>query len=505
MTRHSTWSVRYSTRIATATVLLASMSVSSAAAQSTRLPAHGERYDRMLISNVHLIDGNGTPMTGPSNVIVEKDRIAYVGNRVSGEFDAVIEGNGRYLLPGLINIHHHMRSMPHAGDVGGYQYQLNLMLGCGITTVRQVGGENQALPLREQSNNGEIIAPRIFVYANTGGETVEEAVASVRRAHELGADGIKFFGMDHEPMAAMLAEARRLGLRSAHHVGVEETDVWDDIAGRTTTIEHWYGIPDAAIPYGSQKFPPNYNYTNELDRFRWAGRLFKDADPDKLKRVLQAMVDSNVAWVPTLTIYEATRDITRAANQPWFADYLHPTLENFYTPDLTSHGSFYLEWTTEDEIEWKNNYQLWFAALREFAERGGIIGAGDDAGFIYRMYGTGMIRELELQQEAGFHPLDVIKHATGNNALLLGQEHELGRIKTGYKADLILVNNNPLANMKVLYPIPTNVPTADGYERGGMVEWTIKDGYVYNGPRLREEVKEIVRNARLHIPRNMVP
>jgi hypothetical protein len=93
-------------------------------------------------------------------------------------------------------------------------------------------------------------------------------------------------------------------------------------------------------------------------------------------------------------------------------------------------------------------------------------------------------------------------HATGNNALLLGEEDELGRVKVGYKADLILVNNNPLANMKVLYPIPTNVPTADGYEEGGMVEWTIKDGYVYNGPRLREEVKEIVRTARMNISRD---
>jgi len=505
MTRHGTRRETPFAWISSLFVLLALALASPAAAQSTQLPVHGERYDRLLISDVHLIDGNGTPITGPSNVIVENDRITYVGRRVSGDFDAVIEGNGRYLLPGLINIHNHLRSMPHAGGIDGYEYQMSLMMACGITTIRQVGGEDRALPLREQSNNGEIVAPRIFVYAGAGGETAEEAVESVRRAHELNADGIKFFGMDREPMAAMLAEAERLGMRSAHHVGVEETDVWDDIAGHTTTIEHWYGIPDAAIPYGSQQFPPDYNYTNELDRFRWAGSLFKDADPDKLKEVLQAMVDANVAWVPTLTIYEATRDITRAANQPWFEDYLHPTLENYYTPDLTSHGSFYLEWTTKDEIDWKNNYQLWFAALREFAERGGIIGAGDDAGFIYRMYGTGMIRELELQQEAGFHPLDVIKHATGNNALLLGVEDELGRIKVGYKADLILVNNNPLVNMKVLYPIPTNVPTADGYERGGMVEWTIKDGYVYSGPRLREDVKEIVRTARVHIPRSLVP
>ena len=505
MIRHRTRRTSLLTWISRAAALSALVLAAPAAAQEAQAvqqPVHGERYDRLLIRDVYLIDGNGTPMTGPSNVIVENDRIVSVGRRDDGEFDAVIEGNGRYLLPGLINLHAHLRSMPHAGNIDGYQYQFNLWLGCGITSVREVGGHDRALPLRERSNNGEIIAPRIFAYARTGGETPEEARESVRRAHEMGADGIKFFGIDREPMAAMLDEARQLGLRSAHHVGVEETDVMDDIRGGTTTIEHWYGIPDAAIPYGSQNFPPDYNYTNELDRFRWAGRLFKDADPDKLGEVLQAMVDANVAWDPTLTIYEATRDIARAANQPWFPDYLHPALEAYFTPDLTSHGSFYLEWTTKDEIEWKHNYQLWFAALREFARRGGIIGAGEDAGFIYRMYGTGLIRELELHQEAGFHPLDVIKHATGNNALLLGMEDELGRIKVGFKADLILVNNNPLVNMKVLYPIPTNVPTADGYEAGGMVEWTIKDGYVYHGPTLREQVREIVRTARESIPGN---
>jgi len=496
---------RHLKNICTSAALLSLLFLSPAIAQTTPEPVHGARYERLLIKDVHLIDGNGTPITGPSNVVVENDRIAYVGRRATGEFDAVIEGNGRFLLPGLINQHVHFRPVPHGGNYDGLQYQFSLMMACGITTARVVGGERRSIPLREQSANGEIVAPRVFAYAGTGGQTVEQAVESVQRAHEAGADGIKFFGMDREPMAAMLAEAKRLGLRSAHHVSVEETDVWDDIAGGTTTIEHWYGIPDAAIPYGSQQFPFDYNYSNELDRFRWAGRLFKDADQEKLGEVLQAMVDGNVSWVPTLTIYEATRDITRAANQPWFEDYLHPTLENFYRPDLTSHGSFYMEWTTHDEIEWKHNYQLWFAALRDFARRGGIIGAGDDAGFIYRMYGTGMIRELELQQEAGFHPLDVIKHATGNNALLLGAEDELGRIKVGFKADLILVNNNPLANLKVLYPIPTNVPTADGYEAGGMVAWTIKDGYTYDAEILRNEVKEIVQNARVQIPRNAVP
>jgi len=457
---------------------------------------HGQQYSRLLIRNVHVIDGNGTPTRGPMNVIVENDLITAVGARAGGEFEAVIDGRGRYLLPGLINLHAHLQDNRGGIDMP-FAYQFNLWLACGITTVRDVGSDlGKALSLRQSSERGRIAAPRIFIYARAGGATPEEARASVRRVHESGADGVKIFGLDAEPMAALLDEAHKLGLRVAHHVGVEETDAWDDIAGGTTTIEHWYGIPDAAIPYGSQGFPPGYNYSNELDRFRWAGRLWKDADPEKLSLVLQGMVEAGVAWCPTLTIYEASRDVQRARTQPWFADYLHPALEAYFRPDLQSHGSYFLGWTTEDEIEWKHNYELWFAALREYAERGGLVCVGEDAGFIYRLYGFALIRELELQQEAGFHPLDVIRHATGNNALALGREHELGRVRAGFKADLILVNGNPQENFKLLYPTGTDVYADGEYVHGGTVAWTIKDGYCYRGSLLMEEVREMVTQAR---------
>ncbi len=457
---------------------------------------HGHRYGRLLIRNVYVIDGNGTPTRGPVNVVVEEDRITAVGGRAGGSFDAVIEGEGRYLLPGLINMHAHLQDS-RSGRPLPFQYQMNLWLASGITTVRDVGSDiEKAKRLREDSAEGDMVAPRIFIYMRAGGATEEEARESIRQVQQAGADGVKFSGMDSGPMAALLDEAKKLGLRTAHHVGVEETDVWDDIAGGTTSIEHWYGIPDAAIQYGSQSFPPDYNYNDELDRFRWAGRLFKDADPEILSKVLQGMADAGVAWCPTLTIYEACRDVTRARNQPWFEDYLHPSLEAYFQPDLGNHGSFFLTWTTEDEIEWKHNYHLWFAALREFARRGGVICVGEDAGFIYRMYGFGMIRELELMQEAGFHPLDVIKHATGNGALMLGMENELGRVKAGFKADLILVNGNPQENFKLLYPTGTGVEKNGEHSWGGTVEWTIKDGFLYKGSILMEEVRQMVERAR---------
>jgi hypothetical protein len=291
-------------------------------------------------------------------------------------------------------------------------------------------------------------------------------------------------------------EAHKLGLRIAHHVGVEETTAWDDIKFGTTSIEHWYGIPDAAIANRVQNFPSSYNYNNETDRFRYAGRLWREANPELLLKVLDGMVAANVAWVPTLDIYEASRDLQRAQTQPWFAEYLHPTLEEYFRPNPANHGSYFIGWSSTDETFWKENYRIWMAALREFENRGGVIGVGDDAGFIYQIYGFGLIRELELHQEAGFHPIKVIQHATGNNAKILGQEGRLGRVRAGHLADLIVVNGNPLENLKVLYPTGVDEIRDGKVARSGGIEWTIKDGIPYHGPTLMREVKEIVSRAR---------
>ncbi|MDQ3950071.1 MAG: amidohydrolase family protein, partial [Gemmatimonadota bacterium] len=230
--------------------------------------------------------------------------------------------------------------------------------------------------------------------------------------------------------------------------------------------------------------------------FRYAGRLWREADPARLREVLDSMVARNVAWVPTLDIYEASRDLVRAKGQPWFADYLHPTLEEYFRPNPANHGSYFIGWTSTDEAFWKENYRIWMDALREFGRRGGTIGVGEDAGFIYQLYGYGLIREMELHQEAGFHPIKVIQHATGNNAKILGQEGRLGRVRAGYAADLIVVDGNPLEDLKVLYPGGTDAIRDGRVVRSRGIEWTIKDGIPYHGPTLLGEVKDIVARAR---------
>lgn len=491
-------------------VVVVALGVVASGAQVRQTVTNGKRYPRLVIRNAKVVDGNGTPASGPTDIVIEGGTIVEIvsldpvavkrGEAKRPAGDAEIDATGKYVLPGLINAHGHVQE-ERGGVAQPLEYELKLWLACGITTVRDVSSETaRTLALREQSKRGEIAAPRLFVYArydyNPSPRTPAEARARVHELKALGVDGLKLFGMDRDLMTRVMAEAQALQLRVAHHIGVAETNAWDDIKLGTTSIEHWYGIPDAAIEGGVQNFPPEYNYHDEVHRFRYAGRLWREANWERLLKVLDGMVEARVAWVPTLDIYEASRDLQRAQTQPWFADYLHPVLEDYFRPDPANHGSYFLGWTSTDEVFWKENYRIWMSALREFERRGGIIGVGEDAGFIYQMYGFGLIRELELHQEAGFHPLKVIQHATGNNARILGQENKLGRVRAGYAADLIIVNGNPLENLKLLYPTGVDVVRDGKTIHTGGIEWTIKDGYTYHGPTLMAEVKQLVARAR---------
>ena len=496
-------------------VLCVCASVSPAVGQDagTRGVTHGQRpAGKLIIRNALVVEGNGTPTTGPFDIVLENGSIVDMvpldpvavrsGRARRPEGTAEIDATGKFVLPGLINIHGHIQD-ERGGEPQPTAYQNKLWLASGITTVRDVSAgadAKQFVEYRAQSAAGTLEAPRFFICAGfnmrPSPRTPEQARARVQELKKIGVDCIKIVGLDRDIMAAMLDEAHKVGLPVAHHAGVEETNAWDDIHYGTTTIEHWYGIPDAAILDRVQNFPAGYNYSDEVDRFRYAGRLWREADPKRLDMVLDSMVAKGVAWNPTLEIYEASRDLTRAQNQPWFRDYLHPSLEDYFKPDPSNHGSYFLGWTTTDEIFWRENYRIWMNAVREFGRKGGIIGAGEDAGFIYQMYGFGLIRELELQQEAGFHPIKVIEHATLNNARILGQADRLGRVRAGHAADLIVVNGNPLENLKLLYPTGVDIVQDGKTVHTGGVEWTIKDGIPYNGPRLLREVKEMVAQAR---------
>jgi imidazolonepropionase-like amidohydrolase len=494
------------TRVLTALVLTCA---AAAAGGSTHTPAadepsrlHARDVKRLLIRNAMVIYGNARPAFGPADILVEGGIIAAIGRRAAASGpppDAVIDATGKYVMPGMVNTHMHWHEERQPGVPQPIQYERNLYLASGVTTAREVGGVLAKTKLwQKESDEHRIISPRIVAYTvpskGTHG-TPDEIRQGVRDAKAAGADGLKVMFMDRDQLEALMSEAKLLGLKTTTHIGVEETTAKDYIELGVTSIEHFYGVADAAID-GIQDFPPGMNYSDEFHRFARAGELYAQANPDRLRAVVELMAERNVAWSPTLSIYEASRDVVRAQNLPWNRDYVHPSMELFWRPNLENHGSYFLNWGNTQEVRWRRNYRIWMDALRHFGVKGGLITTGDDAGYIYSLYGFGLIRELELHEEAGFHPLEVLAHATWNGARLLGLDDRLGKVRTGFTADLLVVNGNPLENLRLLNPAGTDVAVSGAVTRGGGIEWTIKDGIPYHGPTLMREVRQMVEDAR---------
>jgi imidazolonepropionase-like amidohydrolase len=140
--------------------------------------------------------------------------------------------------------------------------------------------------------------------------------------------------------------------------------------------------------------------------------------------------------------------------------------------------------------------------INDFKNKGGRVTTGSDAGFIYSTYGFGYIQEFEMLQEAGFHPLEVIRSATMNGAKTLfepkGEPIEFGVVRPGLLADLVIVEENPIENFKVLYgtgAVKLNDETGE-VERVGGVKYTIKDGIIYDAKELLADVAKMVEKQK---------
>lgn len=515
--------------LALAVVLAAAAPWRPAAQQPTvtgKVATHAGNYKRLVIKNAMVIYGNAKPAFGPVDILLEDGLIARIG---SGEgrgeawpaADAVIDATGKYVMPGLVNTHMHWHEERQAGIPQPIQYERNLYLATGTTTAREVGGNTaKTKQWRAESNAHTIVAPRILMWNRPSlgkNRTPDEIRAGVRQAKLDGYDGLKIGGLDRDQLAALIDEAKQQGLCTTTHIAVEETTAKDYVDLGVCSIEHFYGVGDAALE-GVQDFPPEHNAGNEIHRFGRAGELYTQASREKLMKFVEHMAAKGVGWSPTMSIYEASRDIIRNQNLPWYKDYLHPSMEAFWQPSLVNHGSYFGGWTTTQEARWKANYRAWMDALLHYGRSGGLITTGDDAGYIWSLYGFGMIRELELQEEAGFHPLEVLRHATWNGATMVGMGDRLGKVRLGYIADLLVVNGNPLENLRLLNPYGVEIMTYDGkpvpsyaavapgdpkvkFVRGGGIEWTIKDGIPYHVPTLMKEVKDMVAKARAERPR----
>ena len=482
-------------------------------------------FAKLIIRGATLIDGTGGPPRGPVDIVIEDNRITdIVGVGVPNvPIDSTkrpkgatreMDGAGMYVLPGLVDVHVHQGTTQKAPDS---EYYNKLWLAHGITTVRGVPFASFDYSIKEKARSArnEITAPRYFVYQRPGSgwdqgpiRTPEQARAWVRWIAQNGGDGLKLGAERPDLMAALLDEAKKLGLGTTAHLaqtGVAQMNADEATRLGLGTVTHFYGLFEAMYDRNSvQPWPVEMNYSDEQHRFGQVARQWNLVTPhgEKWNALLRKLRERDVTLDPTMVAYLTGRDMTHHMAAPWHASYTLPMLWDYYTPSRSNHGSYWYYWTTWDEVAWRNFYRVWMEFLNDYKNMGGRVTASSDAGFIYNTPGFSTIQEMELLQEAGFHPLEVIRSATFHAAETLarpkGKEIEFGAVRPGLLADLMIVDHNPLANLKVLYgtgALKLNDQTGKPEHVGG-VKWTIKDGIVYDAKQLLADVAKMVEDQR---------
>jgi imidazolonepropionase-like amidohydrolase len=492
-------------------------------------------FPRLIIRGATLIDGTGAPARGPVDIVVEGNRVVDVAGvgypRVpidqarrpalgAGAAGAVreIDAAGMYVMPGLVDLHVHQGTQQKAAES---EYYNKLWLMHGITAVRGVPFASFAYSMAEKqrSARNEIAAPRYFVYQRPGTgwgqgpvRTPEQARAWVRWMKQNGADGLKLGAERPDLMAALLDEAKKLGMGSTAHLaqtGVAQMNADEATRLGLGTVTHFYGLFESMYDSNSvQPWPVDMNYNDEQHRFAQVARQWNLVTPrgEKWKELLKKFRERDDTLDQTMLAYLTGRDMVHHMHAPWHQQYTLPTLWDYYAPSRTNHGSYWYYWTTWNEVAWRNFYRVWMQFLNDYKNMGGRVTASSDAGFIYNTPGFSTIQEMELLQEAGFHPLEVIRGATYHAAETLakptGKEIEFGVVRPGALADLAIVDQNPVENLKVLYAngaLKLNDQTGKA-ERVGGVRWTIKDGIVYDAKKLLADVARMVEDQRKSRP-----
>lgn len=519
-----------STTISLATCCLVAAAATPPAASQTPSDAAREGpYDRLAIVNAMIVPGHGGPAYGPADIVIEGGTIHRIVsyNGVTGRpadagdhgADRVIDATGMYVMPGLIDLHAHVRTEPLP-----LQYVYNLKLAHGVTTMVNGAGRGWVAAVEQQrlSDANRITAPRMYPIRDWGPARSRDpghapAAPEIARWHdpaqvqslvdEVVGDGgahvvrIGSLAWNEDLFGAVARAVDAAGGITTVHLPPSDLSVVNAVRAAelgVTMIEHHYGYAEAALGEGAlASLPPDYNYNDEADRFRHAGSVWQEADEEALLGdVVDRLVASGVSLIPTMSTYEVNRDFNRGVGLPWHERYTHRQLIEWYWPNPAHHAAHHWNWTSKDEQRWAETFRKWQALVKAFHDRGGLLAYAVDDPYLWNTTGIGNVRELQLMHEAGLEPREVLRAATYNSARTLGRP-DLGLVQVGFTADLAIVAGNPLENLRYLYAFGALATGDDGamVRRGG-VRWTIKDGVVFDNRALIDEVLRMVAESK---------
>lgn len=375
-------------------------------------------------------------------VLVRDGRIAEIGDEPKIKIPAGavrIDGRGKFLMPGIVDMHLHLSPGEGVGDDLPSQ-QLRLLMANGITSLRNMIGNPTHLVLRDRINRGEIVAPQIFTAGTpllgNNTPTVEAAVKAVNEQKKAGYDLLKVHeGLKPEVYEAIVKTAREIGIPFAGHVTLS-VGLNRALKAKQNSIEHLDNYLQSAIPPGANvEISPSQIVL---------GDALKNVDEKKLAELAAETRKAQVANNPTLTLFKlVTSDVKPEEYLQWEEMRYVPVKmrENFAKQKS---GTLNIPASTEEK---KRYVELRNLLVKELYRSGAKIVVGPDSPQFFLVPGFATHREMQSLAEAGLTNYAVLEAATRNGAENLGMLKEFGTIEAGKRADLLLLDANPLENI----------------------------------------------------------
>jgi imidazolonepropionase-like amidohydrolase len=403
-----------------------------------------ERTGEFAIVGATLVDATGAAPVADSVVIVRNGRIAAAGARSGVPVPrgmAVVDGKGKTLLPGLWEMHIHFSGVEFGPA----------LLAAGVTTARDCGGEfDYLVAQRDAVQKSNAVGPRLLLaglvdagglkaFGHVTAETPEEGRAVVNRYHAAGFEQIKLYTfLTPEVVKAISAEAHRLGMTVTGHVP-QALNAFEGVEAGMDQINH-------------------LNYVSNMMRAPGGGRGPIDVNSEAAAKAIQFFKDHHTVVDPTAGWGEMaghSKEVDVASFEPGLT-------KAPFVLDAKFRGMGGA--TTADQMRTRTAQTL--AAIGALHKAGVAIVPGSDTGLV----GFGLDRELELYVQAGMTPLEAIQSATIVSARAMKLDRDSGTIEVGKRADLILVDGNPLANISDIRKVSRVVTNGRVYDAGKL--WT---------------------------------
>lgn len=398
--------------------------------------------EEIAFVNVNVLPMTGDQVLKNQTVIIKNGKITQIGDtkKVKPSRNALkINGKGKYLMPGLAEMHAHI-PVAQNNDDSNVRETLFLYLSNGVTTIRGMLGNPYHLELREQAAKGEVLSPRIFTSSpslnGNSVPTAEEARTKVTQYQQDGYDFLKIHpGIQLDVFEELAKTAREVGITFSGHVPVD-VGVRRAIDFGYASIDHIDGYVEGLVP-ASANVDPNagglfgFDFTNHVD-------------VSLIPELVRKTKENDIWIVPTQSLLERW-------TSPKSGDELMQEPEMKYMNPGTR-----FQWRGAKQQILNENYteekakkfmDIRKKLLKSMADAGVGLLLGSDAPQVYNVPGFSIQHEMKAMADAGIDNYDILKSGTANPAKFFNMEGEFGTVTEGAAAELILLNANPLDNI----------------------------------------------------------